>query len=258
MTLKNYLLIFGLIAVTAFTSCKKDEADEPSGADAPKITINGKSSGNIVDVPQNASSANNGQFNSAIGNVNQIGTFLTMLNSVPESAKATSRSTNSTVTYNWSTTDANGSYEVWYTVEEDGNNYNITYEIAISSADLTIPRTTYMSGWVAQNGQNGHLVFNFDAFTDGETNFNYTYNWDTNSSGDLHVLAYWNVNSSYSDIVYEATVYSAGGGTSEYRYTDDETNIVWHYEWNADWSQITWTYTVNGTEDSSMSGQWPA
>ena len=261
MKLTNYLLITGLVIATAFTSCKKDDTDDsPSASNAPTISVKGTTNGNIINVPQSAANANNGQFNAAIGNINQIGNFLAMLNNVPESATATARSTNSTVTYNWSSSDADGSYQIWYTVEEDGSNYNITYEIAVNSTDLTIPRTTYMTGWVAQNGLNGHLVFNFDAFTDGNTNYNYTYDWDTNASGDLHVLAHWNINSSTSsNIIYEATIYAAGNGISDYTYTDtDGQSVAWHYEWKADWSQIMWTYSVNGTVDSSISGVWPA
>ena len=260
MTLKNYLVIFGLIVATVFTSCKKDE-EEPaaSGSDAPKISVNATTSGEIITVPQNASSANGGQFNSIITNINQIGTFLTALNSVPENAKVTSRSTNSTTTYYWTISDQGGTYEVWYTVVESGENYTLTYDIAANTPDLTISRTTYISGWVAKNGKNGHLVFNYEAFTGEDGEFNYTYDWNTNSVGDLHILAHWNIDSGiYTDMIYEVTVYADGSGNAEHRYSDSDNNIVWHYEWNADWTVISWTYTVNGEEDREMSGEWNA
>lgn len=263
MTLKNYLLIFGLIVLTAFTSCKKDkEEDTPpaAGLDVPEISVNATATGNIINVPQNAMYANDGQFSNVVGSVNQIGNFLTALNSVPDNATVTSRSTNSTTMYNWTVTQGDVIVEYWYTIIENGSNYDLTYEFAYTSPDLTIARNIYISGSVAQDGKNGHLVFNYDAFTDGETTFNYTYDWDTNTAGDLHILAYWNIDDmDYTNMIYEATVYAVGGGVAEYRYSNlDNDSIVWHYEWNADWSIITWTYTVNGEEDENMSGEWTA
>ncbi len=258
MTLKNYLLPFLFITALVFTSCKKDD-DELTGADAPTIEINGVTAGNIIEVPAAAQSANNGQFNSVVSNINQIGLILQQLNNIPANATGTStsnKSTNSSVTYYWSDSNDYGVFEVWYTVEENGANYNLTYEIAIETADITIPRTKYMDGWVSQDGQNGNIVFYFEAFTNGETDFNYTYEWNTNTAGDFNVLAYWNIDSMYSQMEYEATVYADGSGFSEYRYSFGTDSYIQHYEWNSSWTEVTWSYSVNGVIDPSNSGVW--
>ena len=261
MTIKNYLLITVLVVATIFSSCKKDEEPEATSS-APKIEINGKSSGTIVEVPQSAANANNGQFQGVTTNINAVGQFVTLLNSVPENA-TTSRSTNAATTYNWSASDENGTYEVWYSVEESGSNYNITYELAMTytnNPEMSFGRTAILSGWIAQNGANGHLVINYAAFTGGDATLNYVYDWDTNAAGDFHVTAEFNMGntSQYANIHYEATVYADGHGVVDYSYADGTNNIVWHYDWNSNWTIVNWTYTINGSVDQNASGQWTA
>ena len=260
MTSKSYLIIFGLIVATAFTSCKKeDESTPPAEADKPVISLNASASGNIIDIPQNALEANNGAFNSVVSNVNQVSAVIAQLNDIPENATTTSRSTNSEVTYNWTFSNSDGMYEIWYTVNESEIKYDVTYEISLTvDGELTIPRTEYISGWVLKNGKDGYLTYNLQIFNTSTPN--YTFSWDTNLAGDLHVLSTWSntEDSYYTNIIYETTVYAAGNGETEYKYTSDEDNIVWHYEWNADWSVITWTYSVNGEVDEEQSGEWTA
>lgn len=264
MKFKNYFLIAGLALAVVVSSCKKDDDDDQNTNTnkAPKIEMNGQTSGNIVEIPAAApseSSAEYQQFSSAVGNINQVGSFLTQLNNIPENATVTNRSTNAATTYYWNASDANGTYEVWYTVEEDGNNYNLTYEIAMSNAQITIPRTTYMEGWVSQDGANGHLVLNINAFTDGTVDYNYTYDWDTNASGDFHVVAHWNVDAGTygnSDMVYEATVFASGAGQIDYTFTNyNSESVTYHYDWNADWTVINWSWTIGS---DVTSGQWTA
>jgi len=265
MKLTNYLLIVGLIATMVLSSCSKDEDDSsstttPTGP--PKIEVNGKTSGNIVEIPQNAMNANNGQFSGVAQNINQVGMFLDMLNNIPANA-TTTRDANAAVTYYWTQTQQGSTIEIWYTVEESGANYEIEYDIAVSDLtdpEYSFPRTTIMSGWVAQNGANGHLVLNYAALIDGSTEFNYTYDWDTNAAGDFHVTADFNIgdNGLFADMFYEATVYAAGNGEIDYSYTDGTNEILYHYDWNADWTIVNWSYSINGEIEQSMSGQWTA
>lgn len=265
MKLKKYLLIAGLTSVMMFTSCSKDEDSNNSPTETagpPKIEVNGKTTGNIVEIPQNAMNANDGKFAPIAQNVNQVGLFLTRLNSIPENA-TTTRDANAAVTYYWTETDSEVTVEAWYTVEEAGLNYNIEYDIAVT--DLVDPeysfvRTNVMTGWVVQNGTNGHLVINYSAFTDGNTTFNYTYDWDTNAAGDFHVTAEFNMGEDgmYADMFYEATVFAAGNGEIEYSFTDGTDEFIYYYEWNADWTVINWIYYFNGEVEQSLSGQWTA
>jgi hypothetical protein len=262
MKFKNYFLIAGLSLAVMVSSCKKDEDETQDAVKAPSISMNGTTSGEIVTIPASAPAAatTDAQFSGALNNINQVGTFLQQLNNIPAGATVTNRSTNSATTYYWSTTDADMSYEVWYTVEEDGSNYNLTYEIAMSTAEMTIPRSTYMTGWVSQNGANGHLVLNFDVFFGGTDDYNYTYDWDTNAAGDFHVIAHWNVNSSdygIADAVYEATVFATGAGQIDYNYTDSNSqSVIYHYDWNPNWTIVNWYWSING--DTQGSGVWNA
>lgn len=266
MKLTNYLLIVGLVATMILSGCSKDEEDSKDSskvtAGPPKIEVNGKTTGNIVEIPQNAMNANNGQFSGVAQSVNQVGQFLTMLNNIPTDATST-RDANAAVTYYWTQTQQEGTIEVWYTVEEEGLNYNIEYDIAVTDLvdpEYSFARTTIMSGWVAQNGANGHLVINYSAFTDGNTSFNYTYDWDTNAAGDFHVTADFNIDDTngYGNIFYEATVFAAGNGEIDYSFTDGTNEILYHYDWNADWTIVNWTYSINGNIEQGMSGQWTA
>ncbi|MBN2669428.1 MAG: hypothetical protein JXR60_09375 [Bacteroidales bacterium] len=265
MKFKNYLLVFGLAVAVGFSSCKKDNDDDnTTSKPAPKVEMSSNSNGEVISIPANVSTniqndQNLYQLSGAVSNINAVGSFLTALNSVPENAEVTNRSTNSSVTYHWTYNFEGGSYEYWYTVEESGVNYNLTYEIAVNSEDLTIPRTTYIEGWVSQTPGNGHLQFNFDAFTSGTTNYNYVYEWDTNSIGTFHLTVDWNVDDSqygyYAGMHYVAYVYADGSGQVDYSYTDQNTAYLYHYDWNADWSIIHWSYSINGTQEGS--GTWP-
>jgi len=265
MTLKNYLLIFGLTSALVFTSCSKEEETTDDNSAPPKIEVKGSaSSGNIIDLPQNASTANNGQFQGVTSNINTVGQFITLLNSVPENA-TTDRSTNSGVTYNWSVSNNGITIEYWYTVEENGANYNITYDLAYTSVanpELSFARTTLLTGWIAQNGQAGDLTINYNVLSNtGDFNLNYHYTWNTEANGDLNVVADFNLgaDSQTANVHYVAKVYAAGGGYVDYTYTNtNQESIAWHYEWNADWTVVSWTYTINGSEDTNYSGTWTA
>jgi len=245
MKFSNILLMSGLSLAILVSSCKKDE-EETAAATPPKIQMNGKTTGNIVEAP--ATAQVDGQMQGYLSQINQAGTFINILNSVPLNAQVTNRSTNSSATYYWTVSSEGATASYWYTVTENGNRYDVVFEIAYASPDLNVARSTYIDGWVATNGTSGDLTFHFDAFNSELNNYNYHYTWDTNASGDFHVLAYWNTNSSYQSLVYEAMVYHDGHGWVEYRYTLDTDNYVFHYDWNADWSSINYSYTINGVQ----------
>lgn len=260
MKLQNYFLIFGLIIAVLFSGCEKDDKADPTEitkSTPPKIEVNGKATGNIIDVPLNAQEANDNQFQSVASEINQIGTFITKLNDIPAEA-TTDQINSSTVEYYWLNITNGVTTEVWYLVEESGFNYNLTYDIAISNTnypDSSITRTNFITGVVSQNGINGDLTFNAGIFSPG---LSYHYAWNTNTLGTLHIEADFILGtlSPYTNIHYEANLYAAGHGEIDYTFTDSEDNDgISHYEWNSSWTIVTFTFSYNGI---NISNTWNA
>lgn len=261
MTIKKFLFVFSILPILVFTSCQKEEETEtpPVNQNLPEISINGITSGNLLEIPQISSGLGDFTFQNTISNLNIVSTFIEKLNNIPKTA-TTVRSTNSiSTTYHWTAT-LNGNLEkYWYTVVEDGNDYSLTYDVAISGVDTNTTRTKYFECYFPEDGF-GHLIINYALAPETVDDiYYYTYHWETDEDGIFYINSTFDLGptSENKNILYETKIMPSGGGEIAYSYKNShEDNIRWDYEWDNNWYNISYDYSLNNTLDTAKSGNW--
>jgi len=257
--MQKTLLYFFTIATICFSSCVKTETDEPKiiSTVPPSIEINGKTSGETVNIPEYTYSINHDHFEAMAKGVNVFEDYLAMLNYIPNNSNITINSETS-MSYNWVNTNDSLKAEVWYTIEQIEGQNNIKYDMAIEyfeDTDRSISRLNIMEGWVINN-QSGHIKANYGLFLDTVGQENFIYEWENKDQDFLFTVNYNLEDGELNeDTKYKVQILPDGSGKIDFIITDNP-NKAYHYQWKKDWKEVDWTYTVDNEPLDYLCGQW--